>query len=370
MSSKKDNISTIDNYFMKLALSIARDSDGLTGENPSVGCIITSNNALISYGTTSFNGRPHAEYNALKKIKKLNQKKTVYVTMEPCTHFGKTPPCTDLIIKSKIDRLVYSVEDADIRTKNKAFKILRSHGIKVKRSVLKKKVKEFYKRYFFSKKRSMPYVVGKIACSKDKFIINKKEKYITNKHSLNISHLLRYRNQGILVSYKTINNDNPSLDCRINGLHQFSPKRFILDRNLKSKINSKIFNDNLKNKTYILHSSKNLKKKNQFQKKKINLIRIKIDDNNNLNLKDALSKIYKKKVNSLIVEGGKILTNSFLSDNLFNEFYLFRGSKNLNKEGSINIAKTLKKLSINFKKREFLDTYTEKDKIIRFFNYV
>ncbi len=367
MSSKKDNIKLLDNQFMKLALSIARNHDGLTGENPSVGCVVTKNNIIISSGVTSLNGRPHAEVNALKSIKKKTKNSTIYITMEPCTHHGKTPPCTDFIIKSKVKRVVYSVPDIDVRTSNKALKKLKSKGIKVKQSVYKKDVKEFYKKYFFNKKYQMPFVTGKIACSKDGFIKSNKEKYITNDHSINISHLLRYRNEGILISYKTLNTDNPQLNCRLNGLENFSPKRFILDKDLKSKIKCYVFNDKYKTKTYILHNSNNKKKINFFKKKKINLIKIQIDKNNKLNLKEALNRIYKLKINTLLVEGGKELTYNFILNNLFNEFFLFKSSKNLANNGSKNILNILKRISLTLKKQNILDTYSNKDKIIKYF---
>ncbi len=367
MSSRKDNTTSADNQFMKLALSIARDNEGLTGENPSVGCVVTKNNNIISSGVTSVNGRPHAETNALKSLKKRAKNSTIYITMEPCTHYGKTPPCTDIIIKSKISRVVYAVEDKDERTSHKASKKLKAQGIKVTKSICIKEAKKFYKKYFFNKKNKMPYVIGKIACSNDNYIKSKKKKYITNDHSLQVSHLLRYRNQGILVSYKTLNSDNPKLNCRLNGLEKYSPKRFILDANLKSQIKHTVFNDGMKKITYVFHNSNNLKQIHSFRKKKINLIRIDTDKNNKLNLKQALHYIFKNKVNSLLVEGGKELTNSFISNRLFNEFYLFKSSKNLTKNGSINILNTLKSISKNFKKRSLLDTYLDKDKIIKFF---
>ena len=110
---------------MSLALNLARDRAGLTGENPPVGCIIVKNNEIISYGQTSINGRPHAEYNAIKSCKKNLKDSKMYVTLEPCCHFAKTPPCTNIIINSKIKEVFFSIEDTDIRTKSKSFNILK-----------------------------------------------------------------------------------------------------------------------------------------------------------------------------------------------------------------------------------------------------
>ena len=124
MSTKKDKFSQKDHYYMTLALNLARERNGLTGVNPSVGCVIVKNDQVISLGQTGINGRPHAEYNAIKSSKKSLKNSTMYVSLEPCTHFGKTPPCTNIIIKNKIKEVVFPIIDADKRTCGKSFRIL------------------------------------------------------------------------------------------------------------------------------------------------------------------------------------------------------------------------------------------------------
>ena len=125
MSTKKDKFSIKDKTYMELALDLARAREGHTGTNPSVGCVIVKNNKIISIGQTSFSGRPHAETNAIKSsTEDLNGSK-MYVTLEPCSHYGITPPCTSSIIKSKISEVIYSVIDIDKRVKDKTFKILK-----------------------------------------------------------------------------------------------------------------------------------------------------------------------------------------------------------------------------------------------------
>ena len=123
MSSKKDRFSSKDKNYMKLAINLARSRKGLTGDNPSVGCLIVKNDTIISIGQTGYNGRPHAEHSAIKNsFEKLKGSK-MYVTLEPCNHYGKTPPCTKNIIKSGISELIYSIEDIDKRVKGKTLKI-------------------------------------------------------------------------------------------------------------------------------------------------------------------------------------------------------------------------------------------------------
>ena len=132
MSTKRDKFSTKDKDYMKLALSLARVRKGLTGENPSVGCLIVKDDDIISIGQTGLNGRPHAETNAINNsFEKLAGTK-MYVTLEPCNHYGKTPPCTKSIIKSGIKEVIYSINDIDSKVKGKSFKILKKKKYKSK----------------------------------------------------------------------------------------------------------------------------------------------------------------------------------------------------------------------------------------------
>ena len=366
MSSKKDKSQLNDINFLKLALRLAKDNEGLTGENPSVGCVIVSDNKIVSTGVTSLGGRPHAEVNAINNIKGRHKNLIAYITMEPCNHFGKTPPCTKKIIDKKIKKVVFGINDIDTRTAGKAFNKLKSKGIKVLKNVYPNKIKDFYKKYIYTKKNKLPYVTGKIACSNDNYIKSKSNKYLVDENTLKVTHLLRFRNQGILITYKTLNDDNPKLDCRLNGLKKFSPVKFIIDKNLKSKKKSFIFTKS-RVKNYIFHNCFNAKKIKSFNKKNIVLIRIKEDKNNNLNVNEILKKIFKLKIHTLLVEGGKKLTKEFTINNLFNEFYLLKSSKNLKNNAFLNISNIIKLLSLNFKNQNLLDTYTNKDKIIRYF---
>ena len=235
MSTKKDKFSSKDKLYMEIALKLAVSRYGHTGSNPSVGCVIVKNDKIISIGQTSINGRPHAEFNAIKSsIENLRGSK-MYVTLEPCCHHGVTPPCTDLIVKSKISEVIYSVSDIDIRVRNKSFKILRSKKIKIRKGLLEEKVKNFYSTYFFNRKKKLPYVTGKIAVSKNNLIYSKLDRKITNAKADRFTHLLRYKNDSLMISYKTLNNDNPKLNCRLKGLKKYSPKRIILDNNLNTK---------------------------------------------------------------------------------------------------------------------------------------
>ena len=194
MSLKKDNFTKFDKKIMHFAINLADINKGLTGTNPSVGCVIVKNKNIVSYGVTNINGRPHAEIIALKKNKKNNSGSTIYVTLEPCTHYGKTPPCTNAITRSKIKKVYFSINDLDKRARNKSKKKLLEKNIVAKKGLLSIETNKLYKSYNFIKKNNFPYIIGKIACSSN-FYILKNKKFITNEHSRKVSHLLRYKNR-------------------------------------------------------------------------------------------------------------------------------------------------------------------------------
>ncbi len=366
MSSKKNNSTLDDNFYMEQALGLAEKNYGLTGENPSVGCLLVKNNQIISSGTTGINGRPHAEVNAIKNSLINVNGSTLYVTLEPCNHYGKTPPCTNLIKNKKIKKVVYGINDIDPRTSKMAIKFFKNKKIKVAQGVLKKKLNKFYKSYFYIKRNKLPYVIGKIASSKDNFIKSKQNKMLTNNFSQDLSHLLRYRSDAIIISYKTLNSDNPKLSCRLNSLEQYSPARVILDKNLNLKKNTFIIKTAKKIPTYIFYNKNNIKKINFLNNCGAKLIYLRLK-NNNFAAVDVFKKLYKENLFYLLVEGGVNLTQNFLSNNAFNEFFYFKSSKKLKKNGTIKLSNFEKKVKNKLKKIEVVKTYTGDDKVLRYY---
>ncbi len=332
MSTKKDKYSKKDKDFMSLAIKLARARIGLTGNNPSVGCVIVKNNQIISIGQTSFNGRPHAEHNAINNsIQDLKGSK-IYITLEPCNHYGKTPPCTTKIINNGISEVYYSINDIDKKVRGKSFKILSDRKIKVYKGLLNKEAKNLYESYFINRVNKLPYVTGKIAVSKNKLIYSKDIKRISDSFSDKFSHFLRYKNDAIMITSRTLNIDNPKLDCRLKGFEKFSPKRIILDRNLNIKSNSFIFKTIKKDNTIIFHSSSDRLKIKTLKQKGATLIKSKLDNKKNLDLKTILKELYKLGVNNLLVEGGDKITKNFLRLRLFNKFLLIKSSTILSKK--------------------------------------
>ena len=177
MSTKKDKFSLKDKSYMKLAINLARARKGLTGENPSVGCVIVKNDKILSIGQTGYNGRPHAETNAINNSFQSLSGSKMYVTLEPCNHYGKTPPCTNIIKKKGVKRVYYSVDDFDKRSQNKSKQILSSKQILTKKHLLKREGFNFYDSYIRLQNKKLPLLDAKIALSKDYYTKNKKKRF-------------------------------------------------------------------------------------------------------------------------------------------------------------------------------------------------
>ena len=335
------------NYFLNLAFNLAEINLGKTQTNPSVGCLVVKDNSVLSSGVTSEKGRPHAEFNAFRK--KINFKNSsMYLTLEPCTHYGLTPPCTKIIKNKKIKNVYYCFHDPDTRTYKKAREILIKDKINTKK--ISQRKNNFYKGYFLNKKKNLPLVDAKIALSRDFFSIDKRSKWITNSRSRLVGHLIRSRYDAIISTSKSINKDNSQLNCRIKGLDNNKPELFIIDRNLHLKKNLKIFKILNKRKTFIITSSNNQKKINFFKQKKFKIIKIK-----SLKSKDDFILLFKKIFNlgksRILIETGMIFLNELLRYNLISDLFLFMSTKKLGRNGYNNTnINSLKKY--NFKKKE------------------
>jgi len=338
-------------YFMNLALKQAQVNLGNTKENPSVGCVLVKNNSVISSACTSINGRPHAEYLAIKKAKDNSKNSDLYVTIEPCSHYGKTPPCVKFIIKNKVKRVIYSLKDPDHRSHNKSKKILKKNNIFVSNGILSSESKKFYKSYFNFKKNMLPYVTAKLAVSKDLFLNDKKNKWITNEFSRGRVHLMRSNHDCILTSNRTVIKDNPTLNCRIPGLKSKSPSRFIIDKNLRLPISSQIAKSANLYPTTIFFNKDKKKKIKTLKKLKIKLIKMNLDKTGNFNLIDVLIKIKSLGFSRIFLESGLNLLTNFLKNRLINDFYLFISNNKLKNNGINSFRKTM---NIYFKKRDFI----------------
>jgi len=341
MSTKQNKYSK-HSFFMKLALMQAQRNLGNTKENPSVGCVIVKNGCIISAGYTGINGRPHAEQNAITYSKDNIKDCDLYVTLEPCSHYGKTAPCVQAIIKKKVKRVFFSLKDPDSRSYNKSTRLLEKNNIRVQNGILYSHTKNFYKSYFKYKENALPFVTAKMAISKDFYTNNRKKKWITNKFSRGRVHLMRNNHDCILTSVKTIILDNPRLTCRIRGLEHNSPSRIILDKKLKIGITSNIVKSAKKYPTIIFFNRLNHKKIKVLKSLKVKLVKTILNKDGNFDLESILAKIKLLGFSRIFLESGLNLTTSFLKQDLVNDFQLFISNKNLGNYGKNSFENNMK----------------------------
>ena len=225
MPTEKNN-----SYFVYLANKLSLINQFTTFPNPSVGAVSVFKKQIISTGITGNNGSPHAEYDAIKKAKNKKIDK-LYVSLIPCSHTGKNPSCAKIIIKKKIKKVFYSSDDLDPRVKNHSKYKLKKDKVTISKIFVNNFCFQEIKNYNYSKKKKLPFITAKLAISSDYYSKHKNKKYFTNKKALKYAHLLRYKNDSILVGKNTFEDDLPLLNCRINGIKKKN-KVFLINRNL------------------------------------------------------------------------------------------------------------------------------------------
>lgn len=226
-----------DDYFMSIALKLAEKSLGSVAPNPAVGCIIVKNGMVIGEGYTGIGGRPHAEVVALQNAQDLTHGATMYVTLEPCCHFGVTEPCTAEIIKSGIRKVVIAAIDPDNRVLGRGIKALIDGGIEVEQGIMQEEAEVLNIGFFTTKEFHRPFIACKIATTLDGKIatFTGDSKWITSEDTRNWVHELRAKYDAIMIGSSTLINDDPLLTCRLPGLEDRSPIRLIIDSQGKLK---------------------------------------------------------------------------------------------------------------------------------------
>ena len=307
-------------FFMQRCIELASKAMGCASPNPMVGSVIVYNNKIIGEGYHEKYGSHHAEVNAINSVKdkSLLSKSTLYVNLEPCAHFGKTPPCSDLIIQNKIPEVVIGCVDTFSEVSGKGIERMRSVGIDVKVGVLENESRELNKRFFTFHEKKRPYIILKWAESKDRFIAPKNQTkpfWMTSSESKKLAHKWRAEEDAILVGRITAEKDNPSLTVR--EVEGSNPIRIIIDKDLKLSADFNLFNNDAK--TIVFNQLKS-EENNSNNYIKINF--------NNLT-KNILQELHKQNIQSIIIEGGTITLQSFIDKNLWDEARIFTTKKTL-----------------------------------------
>jgi diaminohydroxyphosphoribosylaminopyrimidine deaminase/5-amino-6-(5-phosphoribosylamino)uracil reductase len=311
-------------HYIKRCLEISKLGIGTTRPNPSVGAVLVVDDRIIGEGFTSPYGGNHAEVNAISAVRdsSLLATATMYVTLEPCSHFGKTPPCADLIIKSEIKKVVIGCIDSNVLVAGKGIERLQNAGCEVIVGVLEKECKAHHKRFFTFQTTKRPFIILKWAQTLDAYVAPKNRAiqapvWITNKASRQLVHKWRCEEQAILVGTTTVLDDNPRLDVRY--WKGEDPVRIVIDKELKIPANLKVYDGSVKT-IFINESSTYVKGTIFFEK--INFskpIAIQICE-----------VLFKHNIQSLIVEGGTKTIQTFIDENLWDEARVFSGEVHFN----------------------------------------
>lgn len=312
-------MSKVEEDYMTIALNLAKKGRYTTSPNPHVGAIIVKNGRIIGKGYHKHAGKPHAEIYALREAGEDAKDSTMYVTLEPCCHYGKTPPCTEAIIKAKIKRVVISMKDPNPLVAGNGIKALQSAGIEVKTGILEDKAKVLNKFFIKYITTGMPYVILKAAISLDgKIALNNGEsKWISNDIARKKVHMVRNEVDAILIGYNTFTKDNPHLNIRMVNAKK-EPYKIIITgkKKLRNVKKMNLFKE---------HPEKIIIVQNHVAGNEIygDIVKKIISLRENFSLNTLLKQLGKLEITSLLVEGGSTVFTQFISENVVDEYMIF-----------------------------------------------
>lgn len=314
--------------YIQRCLQLAKKGIGTTRPNPSVGAVIVYNERIIGEGFTSPYGGPHAEVNAINSVQNqdLLKEATIYVTLEPCSHHGKTPPCADLIIEKGIPNIVIGCIDTNSLVAGKGIERLKKAGRNVVVGIYEEACKEHHKRFFTVQHKKRPYIILKWAETKDGFIApltkdEQKPVWISNKYSQQLVHKWRSEEHAILVGTNTVIADNPSLTVR--SWKGNNPVRVVIDKNLRIPSEVTVFDENVQT-IIITEAEKEISVISNDSEKSQKLIYEQIDFYSQV-AKQICEVLHKHQIQSVIIEGGAQTLQTFIDANLWDEAKVFIG---------------------------------------------
>ncbi|TWP22881.1 bifunctional diaminohydroxyphosphoribosylaminopyrimidine deaminase/5-amino-6-(5-phosphoribosylamino)uracil reductase RibD [Apibacter muscae] len=316
--------------YMQRALELAAQAGGYCYPNPKVGCVIVKDGKIISEGYHRKYGEYHAERMAILNSKESVENSEVYVTLEPCSHTGKQPPCADLLIESKVKRVIIANADPDTKVNGKGIEKLKDSGIEVHLGILNDKAYQLNEDYFYHRINQVPYVVGKIATSIDgkTSTFNKKSQWITNEKSRQYSHYLRSRFQAIMVGASTFNEDNPKLNVRINdGKDYYNPIKIIVTSSGKINLNHDLFKERSNNIIICTTPKIDFQQETKLNQMGCTVLKIPENDQGQVDIKLMLKELGKRNIVSIYLEGGSALLESFIKLDLLQKLLVFMGNQ-------------------------------------------
>ncbi|WP_223702453.1 bifunctional diaminohydroxyphosphoribosylaminopyrimidine deaminase/5-amino-6-(5-phosphoribosylamino)uracil reductase RibD [Sutcliffiella deserti] len=314
-----------DRYYMNFAISLAEKASGQTSPNPVVGSVIVKDGEIVGFGAHLKAGEAHAEVNALQMAGDKSKGATVYVTLEPCSHFGKTPPCSDLLIEKKVSRVVIASVDPNPLVAGNGIKKLRAAGISVEIGVCEKEAQRLNMIFFHYIQTKRPFVTLKTASSLDgkTATVTKKSKWITSEDARLDVHRYRHQHDAILVGVETVIADNPSLTTRLpNGGK--NPIRVVLDTTLRMPSSAKVVTDKEAPTLIVTGSNVNEEKIHAFESEYVKIIRL---STTKIDVHLLLEQLGQRGITSLFVEGGATVNGSFLKARAINQLLTYLAPK-------------------------------------------
>ena len=310
---------------MKRAIALAKTRKGLTHPNPTVGCVIVKDGKIVGEGVHLRAGRPHAEVEALKKAGPKAKGSTVYVTLEPCAHYGRTPPCSLELIRAGVKRVVVATLDPNPKVAGKGIENLKRAGIEVTVGVCQREAKKLNEDFFHWITTQTPFVVLKVAQTLDGFIATEggKSKWITSERSRRLVHRLRCESSAILVGVGTVLKDDPQLTVRLFPCEK-KPLRVVLDTYLKIPEEANILKGDAPTLIFTAHGDP--QKIRRLEKRGIEVIKIPAEGGL-LDLKEVLKVLGQREVVQLLVEGGAKVFGQFFKGGLWNKLVVFTAPK-------------------------------------------
>lgn len=341
MNRKNGDFLSYDEKYMRLAMQLAGNAIGRTSPNPLVGAVIVKDNRVVGCGWHRKAGTPHAEVHALNQAGELAQGADVYVTLEPCAHYGKTPPCAKALVEAKVKNVYGGLLDVNPKVAGKGFKILEDAGIHVEYGFLQDELRKQNEVFFKWIEHKKPFIVLKAAMTLDGKIATAtgQSKWITNETSRAYGYKLRDIYDGIMVGINTVIEDNPMLTARVDGGK--NPIRIVVDSSLKIDINANVVQDKSA-KTIIATTDKADKDKIlKLQAQDIDVIVVDKDENDKVDIEKLLDILGQQNICSILVEGGATLSGSFVAKKLVDKVYFFIAPKIIGgKEAKTPVAGT------------------------------
>ena len=312
--------------YMRYALELARKGCGWVNPNPMVGAVIVKDGEIMGEGFHEKYGQYHAERNALNSCNQSAKGATLYVTLEPCCHYGKTPPCTEAIIENGISRVVIGSSDPNPLVAGNGIRLLQNHGIEVVAGVLKEECDSLNEVFFHFIKTRTPYVVMKYAMTMDGKIATNtgKSKWITGEAARQRVHEDRHRYSAIMVGIGTILSDDPMLTCRLQN--RKNPVRIICDTHLRTPITSNVVATAFQAKTVICTACTDSKKHKAYLDEGCEIITLPIK-NGHIDLNILMTELGKKNIDSILLEGGSTLNWSALESGIVNKVQAYIAPK-------------------------------------------